>query len=171
MRPSLSLSTPSASPSALYRFSHCWDSARRLSWLPLSSTSQSIHSPESPSSRIGALSEASPPSRRFHIDHVLLRHAQTLGDELDLIRPHIAFVERGDAALRLPQIEEQLFLVGGGAHLHQRPGAQDVFLDRRLDPPHGVSRQPEALLGLESVDRLHQADIALGNDFRDRQAI
>ena len=106
-----------------------------------------------------------------HVDHVLLGHAQTLGDELDLIGPHIAFVERRDAALRLPQIEEQLLLVGGGAHLHQRPGAQNVFLDRGLDPPHGVGRKPEALLGLESLDRLHQADIALGNDFRDRQAI
>ena len=65
MRRSRSLSTVSASPSALCRFSDCSDSASRLSWLTLSSTSQSIHSPESPSSRIGALSEASPPRRRF----------------------------------------------------------------------------------------------------------
>ena len=106
-----------------------------------------------------------------HVDHVLLGHAQPLGDELDLVGPHIAFVERGDPALGLAQVEEQLLLVGGGAHLHQRPGAQDVFLDRRLDPPHRVGREAEALLGLEALDRLHQADIALGNDFGDRQAI
>jgi hypothetical protein len=47
----------------------------------------------------------------------------------------------------------------------------DVFLDRRLDPPHRVGRQPEALVGLEALDRLHQPDIAFGDDFRDRQAV
>ena len=35
------------------------------SWLGESSTNQSCRSPASPSSQIGALSEASPPSRRF----------------------------------------------------------------------------------------------------------
>src|SRR6478609_3678618 len=39
--------------------------ARVVSWSGELSTSQSCHSPESPSSRIAALSEASPPSRRF----------------------------------------------------------------------------------------------------------
>src|SRR6267378_4257370 len=38
------------------------------SWLGEVSTSQSCHSPASPSSRIGALSEASPPRRRFVVD-------------------------------------------------------------------------------------------------------
>ena len=74
-------------------------------------------------------------------------------------------------ALGLAQVEEQLLLVGRGAHLHQRPRAQDVFLDRRLDPPHSVGREPEALLGLEALDRLHQADIALGDHLGDRQAV
>ncbi len=106
-----------------------------------------------------------------HVDHVLLVDAQPLGDDLDLIGPQVAFVERGNLALGLAQVEEQLLLVGGGAHLHQRPRAQDVFLDGGLDPPHGVGGEPEALLGLEALDRLHQADIALGNDFRDRQAV
>jgi len=50
------LSTVSASPSALWRLSDCSDSASRLSWLALSSTSQSCHSPDESSSRIGALS-------------------------------------------------------------------------------------------------------------------
>src|SRR6195256_5302807 len=44
-------------------------------------------------------------------------------------------------------------------------------LDRRLDPPHGVGGEPEALLRLEALDRLHQADIALGDRFGDRQAV
>jgi hypothetical protein len=46
--------------------------------------------------------------------------------ELDLIGPHIAFVERRDPALRLAQIEEQLFLVCGG------PG--------RMVPPASIAR-------------------------------
>ena len=52
-----------------------------------------------------------------------------------------------------------------------RPRAQDVFLNRGLDPPHGVGREPKTLIGLEPLDRLHQTDIAFGDDFRDRQAV
>ena len=89
----------------------------------------------------------------------------------DLVGPHVALVEHRDLALGLAQVEEQLLLVGRGAHLHQRPRAQDVFLDRRLDPPHGVGGEPEALLGLEALDRLHQADIALRDHLGDRQAV
>jgi hypothetical protein len=57
--------TMSASPSALRRLSNCSFSTRTRSSLGAASTSQSCHSPGSPSSRIGAVSEASPPSRRF----------------------------------------------------------------------------------------------------------
>ena len=71
----------------------------------------------------------------------------------------------------LRRLKNSFLLVGRGAHLHQRPRAQDVFLDRRLDPPHGVGGEPEALLRLEALDRLHQADIALGDRLGDRQAV
>src|SRR6266566_5763938 len=106
-----------------------------------------------------------------HVDHVLLGDAQALGDQLDLVGPHVAFFQRGNLALRLAQVEEQLLLIGGGAHLHQRPRAQDVSLDRRLDPPHGVGGQPKALLGLEPLDRLHQPDVAFRDHLGDRQAV
>ena len=53
----------------------------------------------------------------------------------------------------------------------QAPRAQDVFLDRGLDPPHGVGGQPEAALRLEFLDCLHQADIALRDHLADRQAV
>src|SRR5258705_7983950 len=76
----------------------------------------------------------------------------------------------GDSALGLAQVEEQLLLIGRGAHLHQGPRAQDVFLDRRLDPPHGISGEAEAFFRLEALDRLHQADIALRDRLRDRSA-
>ena len=61
----MSFSTESADDSALRRLSSSSCSAITVSWLSLLSASQSCHSPESPSSRIGALSDASPPSRRF----------------------------------------------------------------------------------------------------------
>jgi hypothetical protein len=67
--------------------------------------------------------------------------------------------------------QEQLLLCRGGAHLHQAPRAQNVFLDRGANPPHGIGRQPEAFVRLEALDRLHQADIAFGDDLADRQAV
>ena len=83
----------------------------------------------------------------------------------------IALLERLQLALHPPQVEEQLLLRRGGAHFDEAPRAQDVFLDRRADPPHGVGRQAEALVGLEALDRLHQADVAFGDDLADRQAV
>ena len=41
----------------------------------------------------------------------------------------------------------------------------------RADPPHGVGRQAEALVGLEALDGLHQTDVAFGHDLADRQAV
>jgi hypothetical protein len=92
-------------------------------------------------------------------------------DLLDLIGAKIALFKRGDLALRLAQVEEQLLLVRGGAHFHERPRTQDVFLDRCLDPPHRIGGEAEALLGLEPLDRLHQADIAFRDDLGNRQAV
>src|SRR3974390_1821150 len=106
-----------------------------------------------------------------HVDHILLGHAEALGDDLHLIGAQIAFLERRDLALRFAQVEEELLLVRRGAHLHQRPRAQDVCLYRCLDPPHGVGCETEALFGPEALDRLHQADIALRDDLGNRQAV
>ena len=161
----------SASPSALRRLSDCSDLGE-----PALLADAVVDQPVLPLAGIAVLADrrvergvAAEPA--VHVDDVLLGDAQPLGDQLDLIGPHVAFLERGDLALGLAQVEEQLLLVGGGAHLHQRPRAQDVFLDRGLDPPHGVGREPEALVGLEALDRLHQADIAFGDDLGDRQAV
>ena len=101
----------------------------------------------------------------------MLGDAEALGDELDLVRAHVALIEHRNLALGLAQAEEQFLLVGRGAHLHQRPRAQDVFLDGRLDPPHGIGGEPEALLGLEAFDRLHQADMAFRDYVGDRQTV
>ena len=83
----------------------------------------------------------------------------------------VAVLQGADLALGATQVEEQLLLIGGGADLHQGPGSQDIFLDRGPDPPHGVGRQTKALVRLELFDRLHQADVALGDHLADGQAI
>ena len=44
-------------------------------------------------------------------------------------------------------------------------------MDRGADPPHRVGREAEAFVGIEFLDGLHQADIAFGNHFTDRQAV
>src|SRR5438132_7246943 len=106
-----------------------------------------------------------------HVDDVLIRHAEALGNDRHLVGAEIALVQRGNLALRLAQVEEQLLLVRGGAHLHERPRTKDVLLYRRLDPPHGVGSEPKALFGFEPLDRLHQADIAFRDHLGYRQAV
>ena len=106
-----------------------------------------------------------------HRDHLGLADVQPRRDLGDLLGPEVAIVKRLDLALDLAQIEEQPLLVGGRSHLHQAPRAQDVFLDRGLDPPHGIGGEAEAALRFEFLDGLHQADIAFRDDFADRQAI
>ena len=83
----------------------------------------------------------------------------------------VAFLERVDLVLHPAQVEEQLLLRRGGAHLHQAPRAQDEFLDRGADPPHRIGREAEAAIGLELLHALHQADIAFADQLADRQAI
>src|SRR3712207_5866331 len=46
-----------------------------------------------------------------HVHHILLGHAKLGGDLLDMVRVQVAFLEGGDAALGLAQVEEQLLLV------------------------------------------------------------
>ena len=106
-----------------------------------------------------------------HVDHVLLGHLERGRDLLDRLRAEVALLDRLHLALQPAQVEEQLLLRRGRAQLHQRPGVQDVFLDGGADPPHGVGGEPEAAVGVEALDRLHQADIALGDDLVHRQAV
>ena len=83
----------------------------------------------------------------------------------------IAFLDGADMVLGLAQVEEQLLLRRRGAQLHHAPRAQDIFLDRGADPPHRICGEAEALVGLEALHGLHQADISFGNDLGNRQAI
>ena len=71
----------------------------------------------------------------------------------------------------LRRLKNSFFCARRGAHLHQRPGVQDVFLHRGTDPPHGVGREAEAAIRIEALDRLHESDIALGNQLAHRQPV
>ena len=88
-----------------------------------------------------------------------------------LLGLQVAVLDRLHLALQPAQVEEQLLLRRRGAHLHQRPAVQDVFLDRRADPPHGVGGQAEAAVRIEALHRLHHADIAFADQLADRQAV
>ena len=94
-----------------------------------------------------------------HGDDFGFSHTKVRRDTFDVIGVQVAFFQRADAVLGLAQIEEQFFLARGRAQFHQRPGPQDIFLDRGADPPHGVGRQTEAFFRIEAFDRLHQADV------------
>ena len=88
-----------------------------------------------------------------------------------MLGAHVAILQRADLALGLAEIEEELLLRRGRAQLDHAPGAQDVFLDRRADPPHRIGREPEPLVRIEALHRLHQPDIRLGNHLGGRQAV
>ena len=47
-----------------------------------------------------------PAEPAVHLDYIVLGDAEAFGEELDLIRAHIAFVKHGNADLGLAQIEE-----------------------------------------------------------------
>src|SRR5260370_40944126 len=42
-------------------------------------------------------------------------------------------------------------------------------MDAGLDPPNRIGGKPESFVGLEALDRLHQADIALRDHFGNGQ--
>src|SRR6056300_54410 len=44
-------------------------------------------------------------------------------------------------------------------------------LDRLLDPPGSVGRELSALIGIETFDSLHQANVSLGNQIEERKSI
>ena len=106
-----------------------------------------------------------------HVDHFLLGHAEVGRDLGHVVGMEVRILVGFELLLHPAQVEEQLLLRRGGAHLHEAPRAQDEFLDRGLDPPHRIGREAEAAIGLELLDALHQADVAFGNEVADRQAV
>jgi hypothetical protein len=64
------------------------------------------------------------------------------------------------ALLHRAQVEEELALGLGGGDLDHAPVPEDVLVDLGLDPVQRVADQAHALLGVEALDGLHQADVA-----------
>ena len=69
------------------------------------------------------------------------------------------------------KLEKRLFVLVGGDPFHRREGAEDILGDRSADPPHGIGGEPEATVGVEFPDRLHQADVAFRDQVGEQQAI
>ena len=67
---------------------------------------------------------------------------------------------------RAPQIEEQLALRLGGGDLGDPPVAQNELVNLRPDPVNRKGDEPNSDTRVETLDRLHQADIALLNQIR-----
>jgi hypothetical protein len=55
--------------------------------------------------------------------------------------------------------------------LDHAPVLQDVLVDLGLDPVHGIAHQAHALVRVEALDGLHQADIAFLDQVAVRQPI
>src|SRR4029077_13172851 len=89
----------------------------------------------------------------------------------DLIGLQIAVFESRDLALRRAQLEEQFLLDHFGANLYKRTRVQNVILDRSPDPPDRVGGKAEASFGLKAIQCQQQADIAFGDDLRNRQTV
>jgi hypothetical protein len=73
---------------------------------------------------------------------------------------HFVVVHPAQALLGLAQVEEQLALRLGGGDLDDAPVAQDELVHLGADPVHRKGHQAHALVRIEALDRLHQADVA-----------
>src|SRR3984893_1988200 len=165
MRRSRSLSTVSASPSALRRLLDSSLSASRVSWSEISSTSQSCHSPESPSSRVGALSDTSPPRRRF---------MSTTSCSVTPSRRAMILTWSGRRSLS-SSAEILLFALRRLKNSFFWLAVVPIFTsdhERRMYSwMAALIHHVASFFGLEALERLHQADIPLRNDFGDGQAV
>src|SRR6266480_1574563 len=84
-------------------------------------------------------------------------HVEALGDELRAGREALAL----EPLALLGEVEEELALRLRGADLHQAPVVHDVADDVGADPPHRVGGEADAAVGVEVLDRLEEADVAL----------
>ena len=73
--------------------------------------------------------------------------------------------------LHRAQVEEQLALRLGRRDLDHAPVLQDVLVDLGLDPVQRVAHQAHALVRVEALDGLHQADVAFLDQVGMRQAV
>ena len=113
----------------------------------------------------------------FHFQHVftldveLFRHGihftLTQGAAVGLSFDRVLF----EALFHGTQVKEQLALGFGGGHLDHAPVLQDVLVNLRFDPVHGVADQTHALVGVKPLHGFHQAHVAFLNQIAVRQAV
>src|SRR6185312_573338 len=103
---------------------------------------------------------------RFHFQHGGFGHAQVLRD-----LAHFLHVHPAEALLGLAQVEEQLALRLGGGNFHDAPVAQDEFVHLGANPVHREADQSHAVVGIETLDGLHQADVAFLDQVGHLQAV
>ena len=91
----------------------------------------------------------------FHLAHDLRLDVEILGDRIDLV-----VAQPRQPLLGTAQVEEQLTLRLGRGDLDDAPVAQHIFVDLGLDPVNCERDQTNALVRVETLDRLHQPDVA-----------
>jgi hypothetical protein len=103
---------------------------------------------------------------RLHLEHFLGLDAKLARNARNVVAGH-----GRETPLHGAQVEEELALGLGGRHLHEPPVAQDVFMDLRLDPVDGKRDQAYPAVGVETLYRLHEPDVALLDEVRVRQPV
>ena len=106
-----------------------------------------------------------------HVNDILFRDIKTFRDQSYLIWAQVAAIEDRDLVFRRAQFEEKLLLVCGSSDFHKGPRSQNVILYRSPDPPHRISGKAKTSFGIKAVQCLQQADVALGDDFRNGHTI
>ena len=102
----------------------------------------------------------------FHLTHHGRFDVQIARDGI-----HFIVVQPGKTLLGATQVEEQLALSLGGRDLHDAPVTQHELVNLGLDPMHGKGDEAYALMRVETLDRLHQADVTFLDQVRLLQAI
>src|SRR5882724_4334589 len=77
----------------------------------------------------------------------------------------------GEVLFQAAQVEEQLALRLGGGDLDQPPVTQYVLVNLGANPVDRERHQPYVEGGIEALDRLHEADVALLDEVTDRQSV
>ena len=114
----------------------------------------------------GGVEGRGPDRRRAQLRDLARGHVQLLAQFL-IRRLSAEFLGQlhADAAHARDLVDQMDRQADGFALVGQRA------LDRLLDPPRGVGAELAAFLGIEAFDRFHQADVALGDQIEQRQAV
>ena len=106
-----------------------------------------------------------------HNGHIRFGHIHCFGNLRRLLRRQFPGVDYLKLVLDLAQAEKQLLLRRHSPDLHHGPRTQDIFRNRRPDPPHGIGGKPETAIGIEPLNRTHKPHIAFRDQVGQRQAI